>query len=270
MEFKADMHCHTYCSDGELSPMELLLKAKADGLQGLSITDHDTVEAYTEELQEAAKTLGIILCPGVEFSCQLGLESVHILGYAFDLNSIDLNNLCKKHKERRNQRNSRILKKLRSYQIVIELEELESRFPHGVIGRPHIALMMIEKGHVITIKEAFQRYLGEGRCCFDPGPVFTIDETLDVIHKAGGKAFLAHPQLIKRRKILKEVLKKDLDGIECYYGLFPRSESVRWIAITEEKQWLVSGGSDFHGHIKPYNRLGSSFVDRDTFQKILS
>ena len=268
MDFKADMHMHSTCSDGLLSPLELLEKAANIGLSGLSITDHDTVDAYTPELFLEAEKKGLILCPGVEFSCQLNGMNIHILGYGFNVHDPELVNLCARHQQRRKDRNRRILKKLRTKGILIEEEELESFREAGVIGRPHIASLMIKKGFVTTIKQAFNQFLGDGRSCFDAGASFSIDETVKILRGAQGKAFIAHPHLVKKGKTLKELLKKNLDGIECYYGIFSKKDNQKWLDLAHEKQWLVSGGSDFHGDTKPYNRLGSSYVDKETFFKI--
>lgn len=268
MEFKADMHMHSTCSDGLLTPFELIDKVAEIGLQGLSITDHDTVEAYTPDLFAYAKSKHLFLCPGVEFSCQLHAVNVHILGYDFDVNDPAILALCQRHQLRRKDRNRRILRKLRTKGILIEEEELESFREAGVIGRPHIASLMIKKGFVSTIKQAFNQFLGDGRSCFDPGESFSVDETIKILRGAKGKAFIAHPHLVKRGRALKELLKKNFDGIECYYGIFSRKDTQKWLDLAKEKQWLVSGGSDFHGDSKPYNRLGSSFVDQETFFKI--
>lgn len=269
-QFRADMHTHSTCSDGLLSPKELIKLAKEKGLDALSITDHDTIDAYDTSLFELAQELGIILCPGVEFSCQYKAVSIHVLGYGFDLSSEPLKNLCSRHQSRRAERNSRILRKLRTQGIVIEERELKEYHQEGVIGRPHIASVMIKKGYVSSIKEAFNKYIGDGKVCYDAGQCFTIDETIKIVHQAGGKVFIAHPHLIKKGKVLKEVLLKPFDGIECYYGAFLSKEHKKWLEMAKEKNWLISGGSDFHGESKPQNTLGSSWIDKEAFQKIFT
>lgn len=268
MEFRADLHCHSTYSDGQLSPTELVRHAHQLGLQGLSITDHDTVEAYTEEVFALAHSLGIILCTGVEFSCQIHCVSIHVLGYGFDPSSSVLLTLCKRHQLRRMHRNLNILKKLKEHGMMISEEELKHKVPTNVIGRPHIALLMIEKGYVSSIAEAFNFYIGDGKSCFDPGEAFSVDETIEVIHAAHGKAFIAHPHLIKRKKILRELLNKPFDGLEAYYGAFQHHDNQKWLTIAKEREWLISGGSDFHGELKPYIGLGASWVNEETFSKV--
>jgi len=268
MEFRADMHSHTNCSDGMISPLELIELAKSQGLSALSITDHDSIQAYTQESFAKASSIGLHLCTGVEFSCQIKGVNIHILGYDFDIENKEIQELCAKHKTRRFERNRKILYKLRTQGILIEERELEEFKMDGVIGRPHIAALMVKKGIVSSVKEAFNKYLGDGKCCFDPGVCFSIVDTIKVIHKAGGKAFIAHPHLIKRSKILKEVLTLPFDGIECFYGIFSRRDNNKWLEIAKDKNWLICGGSDFHGDSKPQNRMGSSWIDQENFFKI--
>lgn len=189
--FRADLHCHTSKSDGSLTPTQLLTHAKEIGLSGIAITDHDTIDAYVEAIPVARKW-GLFLGAGVEFSCSLNGLSVHVLGYDFDLDSPVIAALCSKHHTRRIDRLKRILEKLKRLRIQISEEELQ-QFSTQSIGRPHIAHLMVSKGYVGSIREAFQRYLGDGMPCYEPGETIEVAETLDIIHEARGKAFIAHP-----------------------------------------------------------------------------
>jgi predicted metal-dependent phosphoesterase TrpH len=268
--FRADLHCHSTCSDGSLTPVELVRQAKETGLSGLSITDHDTIEAYQTAPQEAKKC-GIFLGTGAEFSASYKKESIHILAYDFSLESEVLNDFCKKHELRRKKRNERILAKLKKYRMPVEIEELEKTFPKAkTIGRPHIAKLMIDKGYVKTIKEAFSHYLGDGKCCYDAEETFSVEETIRVIHEAEGKAFLAHPHLLRSSKLLTQLLVFPFDGIECHYGKFTPQEEGRWVSLAKEKNLLISGGSDFHGDDKTYLPLGTSWIDEECFNKIFT
>lgn len=269
-EFRADLHCHTSSSDGSATPSELLNLAKASGLSGLSITDHDSVEAYKTAMP-IAKELGIEMVSGVEFSTVHNYLSVHILAYSFGLNAPEIHAFCEKHHERRLKRNRDILKKLSQKGMPISEEEMlacvrqaEHEMKH-TIGRPHIAQAMIKKGFVTSIQEAFKKYLGEDKPCYAPGESFSTEETIEIIHRAGGLAIIAHPHLIDDPVILKQLIEMPFDGIECYYAKFPQESNKRWLKIAEKKQWLITGGSDFHGTIKPNIPLGASFVDEDNF-----
>jgi 3',5'-nucleoside bisphosphate phosphatase len=265
--FRADLHCHTTASDGTYSPLEIIALAQREGLQGLSITDHDTIEAYREALP-AAKEANILLGTGVEFSCHLLGTSIHVLGYDYPPNSASIHDFSRLHRKRRTHRNRAILKKLSLLRMPLDEEELAQM--GTMIGRPHIAQLMIKKGYVKTLKEAFDLYLGDGERCYDAGEPFSIPETIDLIHQVGGKAFLAHPHLIEKRKTIDQLLTLNFDGIECYYAHCPPGQEKRWLKIAREKKWLISGGSDFHGAIKPHIPLGRSWVDEASFRAIFS
>lgn len=266
--FKADLHCHTTFSDGTLTPQELMQLAKNVGLSALSITDHDTLGAYAQAPQEAKK-LGLILGTGVELSCQFKDASIHILGYDYSLESEELRTFCEKHHRRRELRNQKILEKLSRLGMQITQDELVSTFGiDSTIGRPHIAKLMTEKGYVISPKEAFNLYIGDDKCCFDSGVAFSVEETIQVIHQADGKAFLAHPHLLSNFKSLKTLLDQAFDGIECHYARCSPEQEKRWLKIAKHRGWLMSGGSDFHGDSKAYVRLGCSWVSEEVFHQI--
>ena len=235
------------------------------GLSGLSITDHDTVEAYPKAIAQA-KALGIRLGTGVEFSSLFKSMSVHILGYDIDLKDPGLNAFCEKHRLRREKRNRAILERLAEAGIVLDIEAFFRKGP--LLGRPHIAQAMVEKGFVEDIPKAFQKYIGDGAPCYVQGDTFSVEETLGVIHGAGGKAFLAHPHLIDHRQKIRALLDLPFDGIECYYAKLPRKMEAPWLKMAKERRLLISGGSDFHGAIKEYIPLGASWVDATTFEAI--
>lgn len=266
--FRADLHCHSTCSDGSLTPLELVQLAHERDLQGLSITDHDSIGAYPAAIEEGQR-LGIEIIPGVEFSTEINQHSIHVLAYAFNLDSDALHALCQRHSRRREQRNAQILENLRRHGMPITQEELmhEGVAAH-VIGRPHIALAMIHKGYVQSFQEAFKKYIGEGMPCFAKGESISTAETLDIIHQAQGKAVIAHPHLIQNTKILKELLKLPFDGIECYYALYPPVVHQKWLKLAAERNWLVTGGSDFHGAIKPHIPLGCSWTPEESFRQL--
>jgi len=267
-DFRADLHCHSNCSDGTMSPEELIFHAKEIGLSGLSITDHDTINAY-EKAIPAAKEAGIALGPGVEFSSVDEGKSIHILGYDFDLQNPALQVFCKRHIERRKVRNERILEKLASRGIILDREQLQQEIAKGhPVGRVHIALALVQKGVVRSIQEAFLRFIGDGKPCFDSGIPISTDETIEILHEAGGKVFIAHPHLFRNAKQVEMLLKKPFDGIECYYSKCSPNQEHKWVKKAQERGLLKSGGSDFHGTVKPGIPLGCSWVDQTTFEQI--
>ncbi|MBX7065605.1 MAG: PHP domain-containing protein [Parachlamydiales bacterium] len=264
-EFRADIHCHSTCSDGSDAPLDLLQKAKDAGLQGLSITDHDTVDAYTPQFFDLAAKLKIAILTGVEISSELDDTSVHILGYGYDLNQKGLRQFLSLMQEKRTERNRAILKKLTDRKMPITEEELKNFAKLRTIGRPHIAQLMVHKGYVATIRDAFDKYLKEGALCFATGLRFHPKEVIEEIRKAGGKAVLAHPHFIKKGSFLRKLLDLPFDGIECYYSRLDKALEIPWLKIAKERSWIPTGGSDYHGAMKPHIPLGCSWVSEHIF-----
>ena len=272
LEFRADLHCHSTSSDGSDTPQQLVRKAKEIGLSGLSITDHDTIEAYRPELLSEAEALGLQILTGIELSSEFGETPVHILGYGFDLHSDSLRIFLVEMQKRRNQRNRALLEKLAERNLPIAEEELLDFARHTekkkTVGRPHIAALMVKKGYVRTLQEAFDRYLKEGGLCYVPGFKFTPQDAIDEIRKAGGKAVLAHPHFIKKGSLLRKLLEHRFDGIECYYGNLHKQLEAPWLKIAKEKNWIATGGSDYHGTFKPHISLGCSWVGEAAFHAL--
>lgn len=273
-EFRADLHCHSTCSDGSNTPKELLHLAKLAKLSGLSITDHDTIEAYSEDFFGEAAKINIKILTGVEFSSESEETPVHILGYGFSLTAPAITGFVEEIQKRRNARNLQILEKLAKRNMHISEEELkqiaiESGFKKS-IGRPHIAAIMVKKRYVQSMQEAFQRYLVEGCPCHAVGFKFSPLETIAAIQESGGKAVLAHPHFIRKGKLLKYLLSLPFDGIECYYGNLHKRQETPWVKIANEKGWIATGGSDYHGVFKPHIPIGCSWVSESTFEKLCS
>lgn len=260
--FRADLHCHSTFSDGTDTPAELIEKAVQIGLSGLSITDHDTTEAYQVALP-VAKAKGLMLLSGVEFSAAYREEPVHILAYGYNLASPSILELCARHTERRQARNLAIVENLHSLGIMVKPLELHHQ---GSWGRPHIAQAMVNLGVVQTVQEAFEVYLGEGKPAYDPGEPVSVEETIAIIHAGQGKAVLAHPHLLKRSTTIRAMLAMPFDGLECYYARLGPSQEKKWIDLARQRGWLITGGSDYHGLIKPQTMLGASWVGRETFE----
>ncbi len=270
--FRADLHCHSIYSDGTDTPLELIQKAVAIGLQGLSITDHDTLSAYPEAL-EAAKAEGLFLLPGIEFSSMEEKDSVHILAYSFSSTHALLTQFCSAHHQRRKERNLAILDLLAAKGMPISEKEMVHSIPCDpkqiltrTIGRPHIAMAMIKKGYVASVTEAFHSFIGDNKPCFVPGKYFSVDETIETIHRVNGFAILAHPHLLSSASLMRRLMEKPFDGLEGYYAKMPKTKEQRWIDQGRKKNWIITGGSDYHGSVKPHIPLGVSWVDATTFQ----
>lgn len=264
MERKADLHCHSLHSDGSYRPKELVDLAVATQFCGLSITDHDTIEAF-DEANEYASQHHLIFLPGVEISAKFRNEAIHILGYCFDPHAKSLLDFCRMQRERKEARNQAMLKKLALAGMTVTMEEVKGLSPEATTyGRPHIALAMIRRGYVEDVASAFGHYLGAGKSCYVEGEKWTVAQAIDAIHEAKGKAVLAHPQLLKNRSMVEELLSFPFDGIEAYYGSMNADVSNRWCEIAKKHSLFVTGGSDFHGSVKPETRFGSSWTPEET------
>ncbi len=275
MSFRADLHCHSTYSDGTDTPEELIYLAKELNLQALSITDHDSFEAYSNTLFQVAEKNNIKLIPGIEISSELNSEAVHILGYNFNITSKGFKNFLKEVQSRRNNRNKKIIEKLNKINIIIEETELldfikrHKGVSQTTVGRPHIAQLMLEKKYVETFQEAFDKYLKDSASCYVQGEKFPPQKVIEEIHKASGKAVLAHPHFIKKKSVLKALLDMNFDGIEVYYGKLMPFQEKKWFDIAEKQKLLITGGSDYHGSIKPYIKLGCSWVNEDVFNELI-
>lgn len=275
-QFRADLHCHSICSDGTFTPLEILDLVEKVGLQGLSITDHDTTSAYTEDFFKKAEEVGIRILPGVEISSMHRNTSVHVLAYNFELHDQTFQSFISETQSCRNDRNHKILEKLKKLGMPIEYEELvalasnNTTFKNRSLGRPHIALLMIEKGYVPHFQYAFEVYLKDGGKAFAPTLLrWSTPEVIEAIHQAKGKAIIAHPGVYKNRHLVQDLLNMPFDGLEGYYSRIAPDQEKKWIDIACDKGWLVTGGSDFHGSIKAHIHLGCSWVNEETFNKIL-
>ena len=244
---RADLHCHTTHSDGSLTPEEVVALAKKNGLSALAITDHDSISAYSPA-QAAAGDLKLLT--GVELSTRLDKKEVHILGYAFRPNHPVLEKLTRECRERRDCRNREMLIKLPEKGLhITEADIQEIGLVNTAWGRVHIAHALMRKKYVLSIQEAFNRYIGENKSCYVPGEKFTVEEGIDAIHEAGGKAVIAHPHLLQSSWALERLLEMPFDGIEAHYSLFKPTVNQKWQNLADSKGWIATGGSDFHGPI---------------------
>jgi len=266
--FRADLHCHSICSDGSDLPETLLRKAKEIGLSALSITDHDTLAAYTPEIFSLADELELKILPGIECSAEWQGQTVHVLGYGRDVYNPDLLGLIEKMQERRTLRNQRMVQKLKEKQIDVE-EVLSLAGGIASIGRPHIAMALVQKGYVQTMQEAFEKYLKEGASCYVSECKLTPIEAIELLRKAGWKAVLAHPHVIQKQAVLHALLELPWDGLECFYSHLPPHKERAWVRLAKKKGWIPTGGSDYHGKIRPYVPLGCAWVDESIYNELV-
>lgn len=257
-----DLHTHSTCSDGLKTPEELLWLAQEKRLAGLSITDHDTIAAYTPSLFELAKELDLFLGVGIELSACDEEGTVHLLGYGFQLESVVLRETLEILKQKRIQRNREMVEKLKREGCSISWADL----PHK--GRLHLARALLEEGYVLSISEAFERFLGDRAPCYVKGSFLTVEEGMELIHAASGKVFLAHPHYLKKEERLRSILRLPLDGIECRYGSLTAQQIAYYKHLAQSKGLKMSGGSDYHGEEK--SRFGLQGIGQKELNEIFS
>lgn len=266
---KVDCHSHTLFSDGTLTPTALLDLAKEKQLDGISITDHDTLSAY-ETAIPYAKSLGMMLIPGIEISTEYQKVNVHVLGYALDLQHPSLPAFCALLQERRYARNTVMIEKFNRYGIPISLEALQQRFSKDtVLGRTHIAIWLHENGFVSSPQQAFTRYIGEKCRCYAPGNHLDTLSAITFLHAIGAVAVLAHPRYLPAR-IIPALSEMPWDGIEAYAGRTSLAQAKPWCDLAEKKGWFVTGGSDFHSPQKTYQPLGCSWTPPETVARLFN
>lgn len=255
-----DLHTHSIASDGSMSSVELVRHAKDEGLSAIALTDHDTVDGVKEALEEGQR-IGLEVIPGIEISADYKPE-MHILGFFLNIN--EYTNIKKELgliKQSREERNKKIINRLIELDVNITQEEVEDVTAGDIIGRPHIARVLISKGYAKTINEAFDKYLSkDGLAYFKRFELQPIDG-IKAIRNAGGIPVIAHPVFLRKSyadmdKLLGELKEHGLAGIEALYSENSKEDTGNLLRLALKHQLLVTGGSDFHGTYKSGIELG--------------
>lgn len=249
-----DLHTHSTCSDGSLTPAEVVELAKKSGLSAVALTDHDNIDGI-KEASEKAKELHIEFIPGIEFSAADETET-HIVGLFIDPENEDLLNTVNGLKSDRVNRMKKTCENLCNLGFDITFDEAKALSETGYVGRPHIAELMVKKGYCKTVKECFDKYIAIGKPAFVIKRELSAIDAVKVIKKAGGIAILAHLHQTKFSneklfELLKQLKAAGLDGIEGYYTEYTDEHISDYRAMAEKLSLLLSGGSDFHGKLKP-------------------
>ncbi|MDY0300829.1 MAG: PHP domain-containing protein [Trichlorobacter sp.] len=248
-----DLHTHSNCSDGVLSPEELVGAAARAGLDTISLTDHDSIAGVARAIA-AAEKYGIKVLPGVELSVAWqDWHDVHLLGYGIDIDNAPLLQALDNFAAQRANRNLEIIasvnRKLTAKGLEQLLPEEVTALADGVLGRPHIARALMARGYVSNMEEAFEHYLVP---CNVPKAYWPMADAISAIHQAGGAAVLAHPTSITRdtdllEKIIKDLSKIGLDGVEIYNSMASEAEASFLQGIANSLKLITTAGSDFHG-----------------------
>ena len=258
---RIDLHLHTTCSDGSLRPTEVLALAQKAGVTALAITDHDIVDGLPEAI-DAGTRLGIEVLPGVEISSFDGKSELHILGYCLNWRDEALLKRLASLRASRHRRNPFIIERLQALGLELTYDEVRALAGTESVGRPHIARLLMEKGYVTSAKDAFDRYLAEGRPGYVARELPTPAEAIAWIRDAQGVAVLAHPTWVKESNdglpAFVRTLKNDgLGGIEVHYSTHTRQQTARFLELAKQFGLLITGGSDFHGLTKPDIEVGT-------------
>lgn len=263
---KFDLHIHTKYSDGLLDPSNVVDLAFEKGLDGLSITDHDTVSGLkeTENYIKSNYKNQIKFIPGIEFGCIYGEEEIHILGYFIDYNDSRLLNLIDKLKSSRINRSKKMIQKINELGFHISFEEIFVESNDNFIGRPHIARAMVKKGYVDDISDAFKKYIGIGKPAYVDRFKLEVEDTIELINEIGGIAILAHPGLLKDKTNINRCIEWGINGLECIHSEHSDTQVNQFIEICKENDLKITGGSDCHGQIiKGELLLGNYYVELD-------
>lgn len=263
---RIDLHCHTTASDGSMSPAEVVDLAEKIGLKALAVTDHDTLDGLDEALARG-REVGLEVVPGVEISAEFKPGSMHVLGYFIDSRDPGLTENLATLQDSRRTRNPRIVARLNELGLDVSMAEIEAVAGGGQIGRPHFAEVLLRKHYVADFNEAFTRYLAKGAAAYVEKYRFTPAEAIDLIHRAGGLAVLAHPYTLRLDGLealadeLARLKEHGLDGLEAYYSEHTPQMTADYLALARRLDLAAAGGSDFHGVIKNGIMLGSGRGD---------
>jgi predicted metal-dependent phosphoesterase TrpH len=257
---RLDLHLHTTHSDGSCTPTEIIGLAHQAGVTALAITDHDIMTGVAEAVA-AGQECGIEVIPGVEISALADNSELHILGYFFDRQDSDLLGHLKALRSARHRRNPLIVERLQTLGIDITYDEVRALAGTDSIGRPHIARVLMDKQIVPSAKEAFDRFLAEGKPAYVPRELPSPAEAIRWIKAARGLAVLAHPTWVKAGEqslidLVRRLKADGLDGVEVYYSTHTARQTREYLSLAQQLGLLVTGGSDFHGLTKPDIEVG--------------
>lgn len=258
---RIDLHTHSLKSDGAQTPADVVRTAYAAGLSAIALSDHDNIEGVPEAMAEGQR-LGIEVIPAVELSAQSDTE-LHILGYFIDIHNRQLKDAMAYALQVRNQRQEETCRKLNEQGFQITMDELRQEANgNSVLCRAHFAQILVKKGYVSAVQDAFTQYLSVGCYAYSNRQALTGPEAVTLIREAGGIAVAAHLHLMKLpdpelKAYLKTLIPYGLDGVEGYYTDYTPDMNRRYRAMAEELGLTISGGTDYHGANKPHISIGT-------------
>jgi 3',5'-nucleoside bisphosphate phosphatase len=269
-----DLHTHTRYSDGSLTPTEVVALAARQGLRAVAITDHDSIDGLEEALA-AGERLGIEVVPGVELNLEHEQVTMDLLGYFFDCcPGEEMQAELAELRRYRDERNARILERLAELGLPVEPEELAAIAENGAAGRPHIGEAMRRRGYVDSISDAFARYLRRGAPAWVDRRRLSLGQAVRLLRASAGLPVIAHPGIIRTDRtglaaIVRDAARAGVAGLECHYPLHDDETVAACRALCDRYGLVATGGSDFHGDVKPDVRLGHADGGRPVADELL-
>ncbi len=260
-----DLHAHSIFSDGTNTPEELVTLAEQAGLTALALTDHDTTDGLPRFMAAGANS-SVQTVAGIELSAEFGEITLHMLGFLFDPANEDLQTALKQVREGRTERNVQILEKLNRLGYSLTHDDVRKQSGDDLIGRPHFAAALIEKGHFKHQDKIFQQLLGRGKAAYVDRRRFSPEACVEIVRKAGGAPVIAHPGQMKLttrslRRLVKKLKEHGLCGLEVWHPTHQPHQMAAFLRICEDFGLVATGGSDFHGTLTPDLTLGRGFGD---------
>ena len=261
MSAGVDLHCHSTASDGTLAPAAVVRAAHEAGVSAIALTDHDTVAGVAEAAAEAAR-LGVDFLSGIEISAAHPRPgTMHLLAYGFDVEHPQMRKLTNVLAAAREERAARILVALRDVGVEMSMADV---IAEGGTGRPHFAGALIRRGHAVSTREAFDRFLGGGGSAYVENNPLSAGQIIPMVRAAGGIVSLAHPFQLRRQTfgqleaMVRELAEMGMDALETLHGSHDTDMVHRLTRLADRLELIATGGSDFHGANKPWIRLGQS------------
>jgi len=264
-----DLHAHTTASDGEHPASELFALARAAGITHLAVTDHDTVSGL-EEAERQATAHGVELVPGLEISALLNGREVHVLGHFVDRRHPGLAGMAQRMRVERQRRMETMVARVQKLGFPIRMEHVEHLARDANLGRPHLARVFVEQGWCADVREAFDRFLGDGKPAYVDRFRLTTAEAIQLIRAAGGTATLAHPGVNRvERHELQQLKAEGLSGLEVHHGDHQTELREKYLKLAAELDLVPTAGSDFHGaRTNPNRKLGSADTGAEAFRQL--
>ena len=263
----ADLHLHTSFSDGTYSPEKLASEGKRHNLAVLALTDHDTMEGC-ERMDAACVAEGIEFVPGSELTAEQDDYELHLLGYFLDSSCEKLTKALAEFQTARQDRIREMVERINKAGVNLEAESVFRIASCRSPGRPHVGRALVEAGICRTLDEAFERFLKKNRPGWVPKFRISAPDAIQLIHQSGGVAVMAHPGLNRSDDMIPELVEAGMDGIECFHTKHSTAVSEHYLMIAEQKNLLITGGSDCHGMNKGKPLIGSIRLPYSNVQKL--